>query len=343
MNLLKPHHFTTRELPEHAQFEAWRAFMSSSIELSPAAGEASAFPADLFAWDLCGLLFARMVLPSPDVPRFWRHRDRPVMDHWCLELTVEGGVPAATAPHECPARRRIAFRCLGRPCQGTAVGSYVLSLFIPRDQFADVAPALDAVPEQIPDRGLGALLAEFMMSLDRNLPATDEHDLPKLVEATRAVVSACLVANRGLPALERVGAASGTLLERARKIIRHNLRSQELGPDELCRLMGVSRSRLYRLFEPLGGVSNYIRRQRLLQAHAALSDFRNTRHIRLIAENCGFEDASSFSRAYYAEFGYSPSDTRRAALGGHSLPARLAREGEPLDASFNDLMLGLHS
>lgn len=74
--------------------------------------------------------------------------------------------------------------------------------------------------------------------------------------------------------------------------------------------LGVSRSRLYRIFEPLGGVASYIRRQRLLRTRDALSDIADTRSISRIAEEWGFVDASAYSRTFEHEFGISPKEAR---------------------------------
>jgi len=58
----------------------------------------------------------------------------------------------------------------------------------------------------------------------------------------------------------------------------------------------MSRSNLYRLFEDTGGVARYIQRERLLEAHAVLTNPANSQSISAIAEDLCFADASSFSR-----------------------------------------------
>jgi AraC-like DNA-binding protein len=81
-------------------------------------------------------------------------------------------------------------------------------------------------------------------------------------------------------------------------------------------MVAVSRSKLYRLFEPVGGVTHYIQRQRLLQSHAFLSNPSNSLTINMVGDRFGFVDPSGFSRAFRKEFGYSPSEARAAALSG---------------------------
>lgn len=79
----------------------------------------------------------------------------------------------------------------------------------------------------------------------------------------------------------------------------------------MCRALGISRTRLYQLFEASGGVLNYIRKRRLLQAYADLSNSADHRPISEIAEAAGFEVAANFTRAFIHEFGLSPREIRR--------------------------------
>jgi AraC-like DNA-binding protein len=59
-----------------------------------------------------------------------------------------------------------------------------------------------------------------------------------------------------------------------------------------------------------------IQRERLVEAHAVLTDPTTTKSITAIAEDLCFADASSFSRTFKREFGHSPSEVREAALAG---------------------------
>lgn len=101
-----------------------------------------------------------------------------------------------------------------------------------------------------------------------------------------------------------------TLLARARRMIDGRLTDRDLTSEMLCSELGVSRSRLYRIFEPLGGIASYIRKRRLLRTRDALSDIEDTRSISRIAEQWGFVDASAYSRTFRHEFGISPKEAR---------------------------------
>ena len=123
-----------------------------------------------------------------------------------------------------------------------------------------------------------------------------------------------------------------------RQTVRKHLRTPTFGPTVLCRLVGMSRSNLYRLFEDTGGVARYIQRERLLEAHAVLTDPATTPSISAIAEDLCFADASSFSRTFKREFGHSPSEVRSAALAGLA-PSAMPRSPAPsAGADFGELI-----
>ena len=107
---------------------------------------------------------------------------------------------------------------------------------------------------------------------------------------------------------------------------------QDVGAEDLCRQFQVSRSRVYRLFEPHGGVDAYIKRERLEHCYADLLG-ADPEHARIsdVAFSWGFQDASLFSRQFRARFGRSPSDVLRQELAS---PARDSGPDEqaPLDS-----------
>jgi AraC-like DNA-binding protein len=74
----------------------------------------------------------------------------------------------------------------------------------------------------------------------------------------------------------------------------------------------MSRSQLYRLFEPAGGAGREIQRERLRQAHRAIADPDEQRTIHEIGGDLGFAEPTTFSRAFRRHFGYPPSALRRA-------------------------------
>jgi AraC-like DNA-binding protein len=196
---------------------------------------------------------------------------------------------------------------------------------------------LDAARGQV-NTPLGGMLTDYIRLLHRGLPGLPDEDGHQVSQAAVAMVAACVA-----PSADRMGAALGqinaTLKDKARRCILQNLRSPNLGPNMLCRELGMSRSSVYRLLEAEGGVARYIQRHRLAEGFAQLNDPSNTKPVVAIADELGMIDASSFSRAFRRQFGISPTDVREAARMGSAHSVARSRQ----DASEGGSLRGLLS
>ncbi|MFK4651910.1 AraC-like DNA-binding protein [Bradyrhizobium japonicum] len=96
--------------------------------------------------------------------------------------------------------------------------------------------------------------------------------------------------------------------------IADNLETDALTADELCRHFQISRATLYRLFEADGGLSHYVREQRLNFAFRQLisPSAEDTRLIDL-AVGMRFSSDSTFIRAFRRKFGLTPGELRELA------------------------------
>jgi len=264
---------------------------------------------------------------------------RDPIDHWVISYCVRGTHFANTAgtPVEVPAKVPF-LASLGQEFLHERTHIYRVSFLMARDGFRDIAPLLDAACAPTLDTPLGHLLGDYMMALEHHLPDVTEADFPRLARAVGAMVAAAA------PSAERVAIAGAQIdvgrKERVRRVIRKHLRTPTFRPSILCRLVGMSRSNLYRLFEDTGGVARYIQRERQLEAHAVLTDPASTQSISSIAEDLCLADASSFSRAFKREFGHSPGELRLAALAGLAPPARTRRLAPSAGTDFGELIRG---
>jgi AraC-like DNA-binding protein len=92
------------------------------------------------------------------------------------------------------------------------------------------------------------------------------------------------------------------------------LADSNLDPDIVAEGTGMSRSQLYRLFAPAGGVAEYIREQRLRRCLADLMSVAHAhRQIADIAYSWGFTDPTYFAKAFKQRFGRTPSEAREAS------------------------------
>jgi AraC-like DNA-binding protein len=76
----------------------------------------------------------------------------------------------------------------------------------------------------------------------------------------------------------------------------------------------LSRSTLYALCEPLGGVAAFIQKRRLNRVHAILANPHHRGRISEVAHQHGFVSGAHFSRAFRRAFDCSPREARDASL-----------------------------
>lgn len=189
-----------------------------------------------------------------------------------------------------------------------------------------VGPKDSACPTG-PLRGCGAgLLRDHILALERHLPTAGERDREAFAEATRALLPTCLAAEVAVDRRARSNALFA-LEARVDAVIRDNLSSALLDTARICRLAGVSRSALYRMFEGRGGVAAHVRALRLERVRADLADpALASEPIARIAERHGLFCTTSFNRAFRRAFGCTPGDVRAAAAARRDAPFR--RDGE---------------
>jgi AraC-like DNA-binding protein len=190
----------------------------------------------------------------------------------------------------------------------------VLMLFLPNQCSRKNSGVWERVRRLDTTAGPGALLAGYMKQLARQLPHIPHEQAQGLSIATRVFVDACLS-----PLVDQASAMAPlpsvcALVERTRLVVHQNMTSPEFGPKHLVRLLGISRSKLYRLLDSAGGVASFINRERLSEAHRRLATSGCAVSIQAIGSGVGFRDHSSFSRAFRREFGYSPTEARERAL-----------------------------
>ena len=337
---MTPDTFTTQPLHPQDQFEAWREWYRPVFDVVPKNGLYDEFPAEVHLRKLGGLAMSRTFAPPVDVVRTKGHLRRDPVDHWIISYCARGAHSAVTAGTALEVPARVPYLwSLGQEFLHERTHVDRVQFILARDAFRDIAPLLDAACGCSLDTPLGHLLGDYMIALENRLSALTEADLPRLASAVAAMVAAAVA-----PSAERVAVAAPQIdvgrKERVRQVVRKHLRTPIFGPAILCRLVGMSRSNLYRLFEDTGGVGRYIQRERLLEAHAVLTDPTNTQPISAVADDLCFADASSFSRAFKREFGHSPGEVRSEALAG--LPPSVTQRGSLFmaGADFGELLRG---
>lgn len=126
------------------------------------------------------------------------------------------------------------------------------------------------------------------------------------------LVALALGPNREGEHQARTAGVPAARLTLAKGIIARNLQNPQLDTDFLARELGVSTSYIRKLFEKEDvAVATYIRVERLKAAREHLRDVRYA-HMRIIeiAGLYGFDDISTFNRAFRRQFGLAPGEVR---------------------------------
>ncbi len=103
------------------------------------------------------------------------------------------------------------------------------------------------------------------------------------------------------------------LLCRVKAFIQRELLSPDLSPNWIARNVGLSRRKLYYLFEPEGGVRRYIQAQRLKGALQALRAGGEGYKVKSAAFDFGFTSEAHFSRSFKRLFGFNPREAADAS------------------------------
>lgn len=132
-------------------------------------------------------------------------------------------------------------------------------------------------------------------------------------DAGRARLASDLVITISQKVLESLHASSvhshyEHIRDRAMEYIRDNLGRADLSVAEVTNYVHVSRATLYRSFEMLGGLKEFVTSERIAAAKVMLRSGRTDRgHIATVAYSTGFSTPEHFSKVFKARTGMSPT------------------------------------
>jgi AraC-like DNA-binding protein len=228
-------------------------------------------------------------------------------DHLYIMSTTSGGQDLAYGDLAVSARRDSAtLMDLGRPHLNAALATRGRGLMLARTAFD--AARLDRLYGTVAQGARRQILDDYIGWLLGALPRAPLTAMARTEEAVAAVALACFDPASPIeePAREVIG---GLALARARQFIDQHA-GESLEINAVASAACVSRATLYRLFQPFGGVSEYIWRARLELARRRLSDPSIRGNIGAIAGDAGFESGAHFSRRFVQAYGFSPRNLR---------------------------------
>ncbi|KGR96171.1 helix-turn-helix domain protein [Burkholderia sp. ABCPW 111] len=307
--------FSTLDVPARDRFEVWTAGGHCAYSLE----DSASVP---FDWDYTGAAVGAMSVGE----HRWLHaarratikatRNRPRiradgLDVCQFTLHASGALVWQSASETGVKRPDELYLVdAGQPFDSRIAAGSMLWLAVPR---ALLSTRVDSLHGSSLMSGTGRLLADHIRSLIRNLPILTTAEIPDIARSTARLANACV---SGTPdAVAEAGREIGMLLrQRVQRHIDAHLLAPDLTPDSICKAVGVSRAKLYQLFEPMGDIMHRVRRRRLeLARHVLANPARPAESIASVAWRHGFADEKYFSRAFKAAFGHTPSETLEQA------------------------------
>ncbi|WP_067340438.1 helix-turn-helix domain-containing protein [Stappia indica] len=323
--------FSLDAVPLADRFEVWRESIGCVFEVGvPRERRVNGFRAELDAHVIGDVALARTSTEAQSWARSSATIARDGMDHLMIQIYEQGRMEFShRGRDEVFGQDALVIFDLAQEMRSETSDFTNLSLLVPRSLIEpQLKQAADRHMQVIQAEGnpLARLLIDHMTTLKALAPGMNLSQGTEASAATVALTAACLNASRRDDGQGEAGIAFA-LLVRARQRIAEHLRDPELSPARVARLSGVSRTRLYEMFEPFGGVLAYIREQRLRLALRMLIDHRFAEWpISAVASACGFANDSAFSRAFRARFGTTARDMRAAPAGAERVSGDFDRD-----------------
>jgi AraC-like DNA-binding protein len=206
-----------------------------------------------------------------------------------------------------------------------------ISIAISRRKLEAMVPLLDIAHGFVRPRDtVSDLLLRMLEGIAAAGPNIAVVDARGISGALLQLVATCLepLSRQGVETSQGRRAVSPVAIK---AFIEQHLFEPSLGPQALLDSFNVTRSTLYRMFEPPGGVSAYISQRKLNYAFRQLSDTLQPRlRISKLAIELGFSHPSAFTRAFKESFGLSPKDVQDLAEQSREQEVQLLTSPEPL-------------
>lgn len=304
----------TDRAPAQQRFALWRDAMSSTHEATlPEGADPSTFSAFARGWNLGASLVIETRATAQVLSRVSQAIRADQIDHYIIRLQRRGRWSGEAGDRTTEAGvGSVMVLDMARPTAALGTGIDNINVIVPRDVLDALVPPFD-MHGLVLDGAPAQLLRSYLIALADNLPHIPAEHATELARATCGLMAACLAPSRATAAQARAPLAIARLAEIRRYIDRH-LSSRDLTPEAISRALGVSRSTLYTVCEPLGGVAAMIQRRRLERIRASLADPTDHRRISEIAYQYGFASKTHFSRAFRSAFGCTPSEAREGAI-----------------------------
>lgn len=320
-------HFSTSDLPNYEKFDSYRKHMSRLFTVDRSSKPIDDVDdADGDAY-LCGDLWLfHTRFPARRCVRTTERIRRDDVDFLTIAGYARGGYGGVEGDDHAVMSDRVQVLDYSQPFSYETTRTEIYGVGMKREPLEKRIGDLRSLHSLMLNPALAQFLSNYLRLLSEHLPMLPSEAARELEAATYDVVATCLRPSRDF--VERARPAfEATQSLRVKRYIRRNLEMPGLGPEKICRDIGVSRRSLYRFFETSGGVQHFIQNARLERIYDILRLDQAPETIVDIAARFQFESKEVFWRAFKRRFGVTPGDARHGSV-GPGVAAANARESD---------------
>lgn len=301
-------------------FLAWQERMSPVYDIRPPGTQAEdTFDASLSRYTIDNLsLIDFLTAPNLAVRSLGRVSTESVRDV-TFSIFLEGppsqflGNKPRTEARPVPGAPSILALDMDQPCTIRSFEGRLLLLFVPRalvERFFPDAASLHGrcIHAATP---LTRLLIEHVIALRRQIVGLSKEEAHQSFLTAVELILAAFAQQAGFAGNARA-AVRAAVYGKVQRHVEMHLRDPNLSPESVLASLHFSRASVYRLFEHEGGLAAYIRNRRLRMAADELVRLPH-RGIQDVASGLGFNDASSFTRAFRRAFDIAPRELHEYA------------------------------
>ncbi|NWK55530.1 helix-turn-helix domain-containing protein [Verrucomicrobiaceae bacterium N1E253] len=346
MELIPHTQFSTDMVPEEHRFDVWRDSISVLFDIEQQKQDLKRpFDAHLDAFMLDQVMLARTRSEAAYYRRKAKDTRSDGIDMIMLQLFIKGEVEFCAGRSITQLQAGdIAVYDLSKPTNNFNTSFDNLSVLFPRELIDEYVPsATNWHGQHLPrSNPMTNLLRSHILSLYEFGPTITIEASPGLQRSLLNMTSTAFQASaENMHRSAEIVAA--TQLQEIKKYIRQHLADPNLTPDNIAKAFGLSRAHLYRITDPLEGIMQYIRHQRLKRCWKELQSPRQS-HLSIteLGFKWGYNDAGTFTRNFKKTFGMLPKDARAlGALNNHQASAESQAGNDAPDRGYESWVRSL--
>ena len=314
-NALERSYFSTYELSPEYRYQTWQESIGVVFEYNlDSSIQLEAFNAQIESYLIGSFMSAECISKKGE----WRRTAKTIaqdgLDMYMVQVFAQGEWAIERQNHLDVAKPgSIIILDLAQAKKTFTTDFKNFTLCIPRIMLEPLLNYPDDQHGRILDANhpMTKLLANHLITLHKQAPIMSWEEANNLGTPTLELIASVL--NTTFEQKNTIGSTqfNNARITQIKQFIAANLHLAELNSELICKELCLSRSTLYRLSSPFGGVQNYIKKLRLKQS---FNDLLNPKYAhQSILDIClkwGFNDSSSFSRSFKTEFGITPREIR---------------------------------